>query len=46
VWLGFSEEQMTRLLTQAGFTGVRTHALSPAPEAKGPALFAATAAKT
>ena len=46
VWLGFSDEQMSKFLTHAGFTGIRTHALSPAPEAKGPTLFAASAAKT
>jgi ArsR family transcriptional regulator len=46
VWLGFSEDQISRFLTQAGFSGIRVLALSPAPEAKGPTLFAAAAAKT
>lgn len=43
VWLGFSEPQMTRLLDGAGFDNVRWHPLPPAPEARGPALFAAAA---
>ena len=43
VWLGFSEEQLTRLITQAGFTTVAVHALPPSTDAKGPGLFAATA---
>lgn len=43
VWLGFSEEQMKKLLVTAGFTHVKVHALPPATSAKGPALFAATA---
>lgn len=43
VWLGFSEDQMTKMLTAAGFTGVKLHALPPATTAKGPALFMATA---
>ncbi len=43
VWLGFSEEQIKKLLTTAGFTHVKVHALPPATTAKGPALFAATA---
>lgn len=45
VWLGFSEEQMTRLLDAAGFTGVRVNGVPPAADAKGPALFAAGARK-
>ena len=45
VWLGFSEEQMKKMLTTAGFTHVKVHALPPATTAKGPALFAATARK-
>ena len=45
VWLGFSEEQIGRLLTQAGFARVTVRALPAVTEAKGPALFAATAAK-
>ncbi len=46
VWLGFSEEQMKKMLTTAGFTRVKVHALPPATTAKGPALFAATARKS
>jgi len=46
VWLGFSEEQIKKLLTTAGFTHVKVHALPPATTAKGPALFAATARKS
>ena len=42
VWLGFSEEQMRRLLTSAGFSNVAFHSLPAATEAKGPALFAAS----
>lgn len=42
VWLGFSEEQMRRLLASAGFVNVAIHALPAATEAKGPALFAAS----
>ena len=45
VWLGFSEEQTGRLLTQAGFARVTVRALPAVTEAKGPALFAATATK-
>ena len=45
VWLGFGEEQVKKLMTTAGFTRVKVHALPPATTAKGPALFAATAKK-
>jgi ArsR family transcriptional regulator len=45
VWLGFSEEQIQRLFAQAGLTGAVVHSLPPATEARGPALFAATAVK-
>jgi ubiquinone/menaquinone biosynthesis C-methylase UbiE len=45
VWLGFSEEQMARLLEGAGFTGVRYTPLPPAADAKGPALFVAGASR-
>ncbi len=43
VWLGFADDQMRRLLAQAGFTDARFHALAPEDEARGPALFAASA---
>jgi ArsR family transcriptional regulator len=45
VWLGFSDKQITRFLTGAGFRDVRVRPLPADPEAKGPALFAAVAAK-
>jgi len=45
VWLGFSETQITRLLTGAGFSEVRVRMLPVDPDAKGPALFAAMAIK-
>jgi len=46
VWLGFADDQMSRFLTHAGFSGIRINALPPASEAKGPTLFAASAAKS
>ena len=42
VWLGFSEEQMTRLLVDAGFGKTRMVPLVPDARAKGPGLFVAT----
>ena len=45
VWLGFSEKQMSRFLTGAGFDDIRTRPLPADPDAKGPALFAAVATK-
>ncbi|MGH2599512.1 MAG: ArsR/SmtB family transcription factor [Dehalococcoidia bacterium] len=45
VWLGFSEAQIARLLTGAGFDGVRVRPLPADPDAKGPTLFAAMATK-
>ncbi len=41
-WLGFAEEQIRGWLDETGFGGTRFVRLSPDPEAKGPALFAAT----
>ncbi len=46
VWLGFSERQITRFLKGAGFEGVRIRSLPVDHDAKGPTLFAATAART
>jgi SAM-dependent methyltransferase len=46
VWLGFSEKQIARLLTGAGFGDVRVRALPADPDAKGPALFAAIATRS
>ena len=43
VWLGFGDEQMRRLLAGAGFDKVRIATLAADPEAKGPALFVASA---
>jgi len=45
VWLGLSEDQLRRLLGTAGFNGVRLVPLAADPDAKGPALFVATARK-
>jgi ArsR family transcriptional regulator len=45
VWLGFSDKQMTRYLTGAGFTDVRVRNLPADPDAGGPALFSAVAVK-
>lgn len=45
VWLGFSEDQMKKMLATAGFTHVKLHLLPPAHSAKGPALFMATGKK-
>ena len=41
-WLGFGEEQLGAWLAEAGFESFRYQPLPLAPEAKGPALFAAT----
>ena len=46
VWLGFSEKQIGKFLTDAGFSDVRTRLLPADPDAKGPALFAAAATRT
>ena len=45
VWLGFSEKQIGKFLTEAGFSDVRTRLLPADPDAKGPALFAAVGMK-
>lgn len=42
VWLGFGPEQMEGWMNDAGFRRVSYTPLPPDPEAKGPALFAAT----
>lgn len=44
LWPGFSAEQLDGWLADAGFAPPRRVALTPDPEAKGPNLFAATAA--
>ena len=45
VWLGFSDDQVRRLLPSTGFADVKIIALPPDHKAKGPALFVATARK-
>ncbi len=45
VWLGFGDEQMRKLIAQAGLADARIHPLPPAAQAKGPSLFAATATR-
>lgn len=46
VWLGFADDQLRRLLASAGFDRIRITPLPAHPEAKGPALFVATAIRT
>jgi ubiquinone/menaquinone biosynthesis C-methylase UbiE/DNA-binding transcriptional ArsR family regulator len=43
LWTGFSSEQMTSWLEDAGLKQARYRPLPPDPRAKGPGLFAATA---
>ncbi len=43
VWLGFDEPQVIRYSLAAGLEGCRVRPLPPDPDARGPALFAATA---
>ena len=45
VWLGFSDKQISRFLTGAGFGDVRVRMLPADPDARGPALFAAVGVK-
>jgi ArsR family transcriptional regulator len=45
LWLGFREADVTRLLEDAGFDGIRLVPLPADPKAKGPALFAARAVR-
>jgi ubiquinone/menaquinone biosynthesis C-methylase UbiE/DNA-binding MarR family transcriptional regulator len=45
LWLGFSESQIVKFLTAAGFESARVRALPVDPDAKGPALFAAIATR-
>jgi ArsR family transcriptional regulator len=45
VWLGFSESQVTRMLTEAGFGRIRVVPAAPETRAKGPALFVASGEK-
>jgi ubiquinone/menaquinone biosynthesis C-methylase UbiE len=45
VWLGFGEDALQRLLSNAGFDRARVAPLAADPEAKGPALFVASAGR-
>ena len=45
VWLGFSEDQLRRMATSAGFSDIRFVSLPVDPSAKGPALFVTSATK-
>jgi ubiquinone/menaquinone biosynthesis C-methylase UbiE/DNA-binding transcriptional ArsR family regulator len=45
VWQGFSERQIRSWSDEAGFTGIRFHALPPSPHVKGPNLFSAVLRK-
>jgi len=45
VWQGFGQDQMEGWLRDAGLNPVSWHALPPAPDARGPLLFVATARK-
>jgi ubiquinone/menaquinone biosynthesis C-methylase UbiE len=45
LWQGFSREQVSAWLHEAGLEGTRWTALPPDPQAKGPSLFVATARK-
>src|SRR6187401_1062048 len=45
VWLGFSEKQIGKFLSDAGFSDVRMRLLPADPDAKGHALFAAAATR-
>jgi ArsR family transcriptional regulator len=45
VWLGFAEDQIDRMLVQAGFGKTRIVPLTPDARAKGPGLFVATGEK-
>jgi ArsR family transcriptional regulator len=46
VWLGFSERQIVRFFSAAGFKDARVRALPADPDSRGPALFAAVAVKS
>ena len=45
LWLGFSDEHVGRLLTEAGFGDIRVVGLAPDAHAKGPGLFVASGKK-
>ena len=46
VWLGFSEPEIVRLLSDAGFEATRFRPLPPDPTAQGPTLFAVAATRS
>jgi ubiquinone/menaquinone biosynthesis C-methylase UbiE/DNA-binding transcriptional ArsR family regulator len=46
VWLGFSDEQLRRLLSGAGFADTRIVSLPTDAKTKGPGLFVSTATKS
>ena len=46
VWLGFGDDHVRRLLSDAGFDDVRIVPLPPDAKAKGPGLFVATARRS
>jgi SAM-dependent methyltransferase len=46
VWLGFGEESLRRLLGNAGFDRIRIAPMPTDPDAKGPALFVASARRS
>jgi ArsR family transcriptional regulator len=46
VWLGFGDDQLRRLLAGAGFDDIRIVPMAIDPQAKGPALFVASATKS
>jgi ArsR family transcriptional regulator len=45
IWLGFAEDQITRLLAAAGFGETRIVPLPTEATVKGPALFVTTGTK-
>jgi ArsR family transcriptional regulator len=45
VWLGFSEQQVSKFLRGSGFNVVRLRPLPVNPDARGPSLFAAVGTK-
>jgi DNA-binding transcriptional ArsR family regulator len=45
VWLGFSDDHVRRMLSDAGFDQARVVPLAPDARAKGPGLFVSTARK-
>ena len=46
IWLGFSDQHVRRLLSDAGFGRIRVVPLAPDPRVKGPGLFVASGMKT